>query len=112
MFVIVSRTPRLSVARLAERGSSDHLTSTDICFRKVEMRAMVFCMTRGMSYPHPGSSQAPPTAAPRFEDEEGKRKNGSYSVSCWYGPFPMALLIQFCGVVWSAQASSARRQPR
>ena len=26
-----------------------------------------------------------------------KKFFGSYSVSCWYGPFPMALLIQFCG---------------
>lgn len=45
-------------------------------------------------------------------EEQDIFKKGSYSVSCWYGPFPMALLIQFCGVVWSAQASSARRQPR
>jgi len=37
---------------------------------------------------------------------------GSYSVSCWYGPAPMALLIQFCGVIWRSQASRARRQPR
>jgi Family of unknown function (DUF5906) len=29
--------------------------------------------------------------------EKTKNDFGSYSVSCWYGPFPIALLIQFCG---------------
>ena len=37
---------------------------------------------------------------------------GSYSVSCWYGPFPIAPLIQVSGASWSPQASRARRQPR
>jgi HicB_like antitoxin of bacterial toxin-antitoxin system len=37
---------------------------------------------------------------------------GSYSVECWYGPFPMAPLIQIGGASWSPQASRARRQPR
>ena len=32
--------------------------------------------------------------------------------SYWYGPFPIAPLIQLCGVAWSPQASRARRQPR
>jgi transposase-like protein len=29
---------------------------------------------------------------------EADCNRGSYSFSCWYGPFPIALLIQFCGV--------------
>src|ERR1700722_995439 len=36
---------------------------------------------------------------------------GSYSVICWYGPFPIAL-IQLGGSSLSPQASRARRQPR
>jgi hypothetical protein len=36
----------------------------------------------------------------------------SYSDSYWYGPFPIAPVIHFCGVAWSPQASRARRQPR
>ena len=37
---------------------------------------------------------------------------GSYSVSCWYGPFPIAPLIQLVGASLSPQASRARRHPR
>ena len=37
---------------------------------------------------------------------------GSYSVICWYGPFPIAPLIQLGGSSLSPQASRARRQPR
>ena len=37
---------------------------------------------------------------------------GAYSDSYWYGPFPIAPVIHFCGVAWSPQASRARRQPR
>ena len=37
---------------------------------------------------------------------------GSYSVRCWYGPFPIAPLIQFGGASLSPQASRARRHPR
>ena len=37
---------------------------------------------------------------------------GSYSVICWYGPFPIAALIQLGGSSLSPQASRARRQPR
>ena len=36
----------------------------------------------------------------------------SYSGICWYGPLPMALLIQLGGSSLSPQASRARRQPR
>ena len=37
---------------------------------------------------------------------------GSYSDICWYGPFPIAPLIQVGGSSLSPQASRARRQPR
>jgi hypothetical protein len=42
----------------------------------------------------------------------GRLDSGSYSVICWYGPFPIAPLIQFGGSSLSPQASRARRQPR
>ena len=38
--------------------------------------------------------------------------DGSYSDICWYGPFPIAPLIQVGGSSLSPQASRARRQPR
>ena len=41
-----------------------------------------------------------------------RRDGGSYSVICWYGPFPIAPLIQLGGSSLSPQASRARRQPR
>jgi hypothetical protein len=41
-----------------------------------------------------------------------KKKVGSYSDICWYGPFPIAPLIQVGGSSLSPQASRARRQPR
>src|SRR6202453_1108381 len=42
----------------------------------------------------------------------GNYFSGAYSDSYWYGPFPIAPVIHFCGVAWSPQASRARRQPR
>src|ERR1700733_5187509 len=41
-----------------------------------------------------------------------RRFFGSYSVSCWYGPFPIAPLIQFGGSSLSPQASRARGPPK
>jgi hypothetical protein len=31
-------------------------------------------------------------------------RNGSYSVVCWYGPFPIAPMIQVRAASWSPQA--------
>ena len=41
-------------------------------------------------------------------DANRKIKSGSYTVSCWYGPFPIAPLIQFGGSSLSPQASRAQ----
>ena len=50
------------------------------------------------------------TNAIAFEFSHAYR--GSYSVICWYGPFPIAPRIHFGGSTCWPQASRARRQPR
>jgi hypothetical protein len=47
-----------------------------------------------------------------FPSAASIKKLGSYSGICWYGPFPIAPLIQLGGSTCWPQASRARRQPR